>query len=154
MSTIFPPVAELLPHASPMILLDAVTACTPTSITCTLNTTSPLLPKTPQGKFSLAVGYEWMAQSIGAFAGITAKKAGQPIKIGFLLGTRRTEFFTEYFCPSQALQCQVNLIGHFDQLGVFDCEIFADKTVLMRGQIKVYQPDDVEGFFNARKVLA
>jgi len=154
MSEHFPPAAELLPHAPPMILIDSVTAYTPTSISCALCTTSTMLPKTPEGNISLAVGYEWMAQSIGAYAGFTARKAGRPVKIGFLLGTRKTEFFTKYFSHSQSLHCRVNLIGHFDQLAVFDCAAFENETVLMRGQIKVYQPEDVEDFFSTRRVNA
>lgn len=152
MSEHFPPVAELLPHASPMILIKSVTAYTPSSISCTLCTRSAMLPKTAEGNISLAVGYEWMAQSIGAYVGLTARKAGRPVKIGFLLGTRHTEFFTRYFFHAQILHCEVKLIGHFDELGIFDCEIFEGETLLMKGQIKVYQPQDVEDFFNTRKV--
>jgi len=147
----FPPVSELLPHRPPMILIDQVIAYDPPTITCTVCTRSAYLPKSGPGEISLAVGYEWMAQTIGAYVGLTAKLANHSIKIGFLLGTRRAEFFTDCFKEHQAITCCTKLLGHFDELGVFDSELFAGKTLLMRGQIKVYQPNDVEDFFNTRK---
>lgn len=152
MSTAFPPVSELLPHQAPMIFIDAVTAFEPPTMTCRVSTQSALLPRSSPGEISLAVGYEWMAQSIGAFVGLTAKMAGKPIKIGFLLGTRRAEFFTQSFRENQVITCCIKLLGHFDELGVFDAELFEEKTLLMRGQIKVYQPEDVEEFFSTRRV--
>ena len=37
------------------------------------------------------VGLEYMAQAIGAYAGYTARLRGEPVRIGYLLGTRRYE---------------------------------------------------------------
>ena len=38
---------------------------------------------------------ELMAQGIGAFAGIEALKAGEPVRLGFLLGTRKLDLFAD-----------------------------------------------------------
>ena len=78
------PVARLLPHASPMIMIDRVVSVSedyfeaevvvrPDSLFCDGTAVNAW------------VGIEYMAQAVAAYAGAEAIAAGRPVKIGFLL---------------------------------------------------------------------
>ena len=71
-----------------MILLDRVIEFEEDALTAELTVRNDCL----LGSETLVpawAGIEYMAQAIGAYAGIRSKLAGQPISLGYLLGTRR-----------------------------------------------------------------
>ena len=63
------PVAELLPHAGDMILLDAVESFDADSITTHLRVKSTGLLNLSDGSLPAWAGIEIMAQTVAAFAG-------------------------------------------------------------------------------------
>jgi predicted hotdog family 3-hydroxylacyl-ACP dehydratase len=80
-----------------------------------------------------------MAQAIAAFAGVTAKQANEPIRLGFLLGTRRYGSNIAAFKAGSILTIRVKKIMQDDNLGVFDCRIDGD-GVEITAKLNVYQP--------------
>jgi predicted hotdog family 3-hydroxylacyl-ACP dehydratase len=96
-----------------------------------------------------------MAQTIGAYVGLISLQRGEPIEIGYLLGTRRSEFFCEAYSPGQCLRIRAQLMGHFDNMGIFDCSIYdgKDQSLLMKGTLKVFRPQAKSpwGFFQERQ---
>ena len=50
------------------------------------------------------VGLEYMAQAIGAFAGYSARLRGEPVRIGYLLGTRHYECTQPSFALGSRLE--------------------------------------------------
>lgn len=84
-------------------------------------------------------GIEYMAQAVAAYAGIKSKRAGEPIKLGFLLGTRRYTSNVASFDVSTALTVQVKNIIQDDKLGVFDCKIYGT-GIEISANLNVYQP--------------
>jgi predicted hotdog family 3-hydroxylacyl-ACP dehydratase len=85
------------------------------------------------------VGIEYMAQAVAAHVGIKAKQAGEPIKIGFLLGTRRYSSNVGNFAVGTLLTIQVKNIIQDDKLGVFDCKIHG-AGIEITASLNVYQP--------------
>ena len=83
------PVAELVPHAGNMVLLDEVLSCDTEAIEVRLLVRPNGLLSDSDGSLPAWTGIELMAQAIAAFAGIQAKRAGLPVELGFLLGTRK-----------------------------------------------------------------
>ena len=81
------PVAKLVPHAPPMLLIDRVVSVSDESFEAevTIRHDSLFCDGT---KVNAWVGIEYMAQAVAAYAGAEAVAAGRPIKTGFLLGTR------------------------------------------------------------------
>jgi len=145
MAEVFPLIDALLPHAHPMILLDAVLGSDAESLTTALTIR-------PDSRFAVVdegvpahVGIEYMAQTCGAFAGLEALRAGQPIRLGFLLGTRRFEASVAWFRAGWHLQVTVTVVFREGQMGVFDCRIRHEDNVVATAQITVYQPDEASG---------
>jgi len=91
-----------------------------------------------------------MAQSIGAFGGCRARHGGKPVKIGFLVGSRRYTCTQSYFPVEAQLQVYVKEIIHADNgLCVFECTlqgIGAHADIIASANINVFQPEDPEKF--------
>ncbi len=133
------PVAELLPHAAPMILLDEVIEYDATALrACVkISTSSPFM--TPDGVPSY-VGLEYMAQACGAHAGALAREAGAPVRIGFLLGTRQYKAHRPWFRIGDCLAVSVDLTYSDNEMGSFGCRIEVDGALAAEAQLNVIQP--------------
>jgi predicted hotdog family 3-hydroxylacyl-ACP dehydratase len=86
------------------------------------------------------VGLEYMAQAVAAFAGTEAKRAGRPVRVGFLLGTRRYECSVPSFVVGSRLivRARRELQGE-NGLGSFECSISGD-GVDAHALVTVFQP--------------
>jgi predicted hotdog family 3-hydroxylacyl-ACP dehydratase len=139
-------VAELIPHSGKMVLLDRIIACDEHSLSAELTVRSDSLLGNDKAVPAWA-GIEYMAQTIAAYAGVMAKKAGEPVKLGFLLGTRRYNSNVAEFKVGSRLTVRVKQVIQDDTLGVFDCEIYGinhepdqDMEVEVSANLNVYQP--------------
>ncbi|MDM3869845.1 hotdog family protein [Porticoccus sp. W117] len=141
----FWPVDELVPHGGDMILLDEVLESRDKGVTVALSVREDGLFDV-DGRVPAWLGIEYMAQTIAAFAGIRAKKAGEPVKLGFLVGTRRYQSPRDHFRCGEQLTVNVDevLCGE-NGLSVFECEINGDGYSLT-ANLNVFQPEDVEQF--------
>lgn len=98
------------------------------------------------------VGLEYMAQTVAAWAGWQALQAGRPVKLGFLLGTRRFHAACAHFLPGSVLHVSAHCeLLAANGLGMFDCRIQlqGDEAVLAQARICVYEPDDGHAFIHA-----
>ncbi|WP_394751698.1 3-hydroxylacyl-ACP dehydratase [Crenothrix sp.] len=131
-------IAALIPHSGRMVLLDRI-------IDFDGHTLSAELVVRDDGLFSdnhsvpAWVGIEYMAQAVAAYAGIQSKLVGEPIKLGFLLGTRRYASNIAYFAVGTLLTIQVSNIIQDEKLGVFDCKIYG-ADIEISANLNVYQP--------------
>ena len=73
MTTTYPPIVELVPHRPPMLLLDRVLSYDGECVVCetVLEHDSPFVE---QGHVPALVGIEYMAQTIAAGAGLSARE--------------------------------------------------------------------------------
>jgi predicted hotdog family 3-hydroxylacyl-ACP dehydratase len=135
-------VSELIPHSGKMVLLDRI-------ISCDNNLLSAELVVRDDGflgndkNVPAWEGIEYMAQAVAAYAGIMAKRAGEPIKPGFLLGTRRYNSNVAEFKVGSMLTVRVEKIIQNDNLGAFECKIQGD-GVEVCANLNVYQPSLIE----------
>jgi predicted hotdog family 3-hydroxylacyl-ACP dehydratase len=131
-------IAGLIPHSGRMILLDRIIDVDEDTLSAELLVRADGL--LGDGKTVPAwAGIEYMAQAIAAYAGIQSKLAGEPIKLGFLLGTRRYTSNIGSFAVGTMLTVQVKNIIQDDNLGVFDCKIYGT-TIEVQANVTVYQP--------------
>jgi predicted hotdog family 3-hydroxylacyl-ACP dehydratase len=142
MDRAFPPIADLLPHDPPMVLLDTVVDDAAGSLTAGMTIR-------PDSRFVVAgvgvpahVGIEYMAQTCGAFAGLEAQRCGQPVRLGFLLGTRRYQAFVPWLRLGWRLTVTADLVFREGPMGVFDCQLRHEGEEIATAQITVYQPED------------
>ena len=127
-------------HRPPMILLDQVLGYDEAQITARVMITDASLFVAPEGvPGHLAI--EYMAQTCGAYAGITALDAGEQVKIGFLLGTRNCRLLAPWFHVGDTLLISAALAYRDEQMAVFDCKIEIDGRLAADARLNVYQPD-------------
>ena len=131
-------VAAVIPHSGNMVLLDRIIECDDNALSAELVVRADgLLGNDPC--VPAWAGIEYMAQAIGAYAGIMAKSAGEPIRLGFLLGTRRYSSNVAAFKVGSTLTVRVEKIIQTDSLGAFECRI-QGVDVDVRANLNVYQP--------------
>lgn len=130
-------IAELLPHTGDMIWIDKVLAWDEESAIAELTVRGD--PLFGDGDTVPAwTGIEYMAQAIALYAGIQAKRAGEPIRLGFLLGTRRFESNVPVFRTGSILTVHAEKVMQDEHLSVFDCRITGD-YVNVNAVLNVYQ---------------
>lgn len=136
-----PPLEELVPHARPALLLDRVVE----SRGDVLVTETRIREDNPYcagGRVGAWVGIELIAQGIAALAGLDAVASGRPVRLGFLLGTRRYRSSVPWFAVGERLRIEVTREFQSDDgLGAGRGRILGDdERVLGEGLLTVYQP--------------
>lgn len=141
----------LVPHSGAMSLLDSFVAADEDNLTARV-TIRPETMFLADGAVGAWVGVEYMAQTVAAHAGYAAQQRGEPVRVGFLLGTRRYTCAVPAFALGSVLTVHVHraLQGE-NGLGAFDCrieDVGADGSAreLATATITVFQPDNVEEF--------
>lgn len=118
------PIAELIPHAGNMILVDQVLSFDEEQIHTRLTVRAGGLFNRPDGSLPAWIGIELMAQSVAAFAGCQARKHGRKMKLGFLLGTRKFECNVEAFAAGTELTIHaLRSLEDDNGMGIFECHL-------------------------------
>jgi predicted hotdog family 3-hydroxylacyl-ACP dehydratase len=124
-----------------MVLLDAVLAWTETSVTAGLTVHAGTAFFESGRGVAAHIGLEWMAQTCGLFAGLEAKATGQPVRLGFLLGTRRYQAVLPWFTEGSRPVISAGLVFREDGMAVFDCRIDVDGMCAAEARLTLYQPE-------------
>lgn len=138
--TAAPPIAELLPHRGPALLLDEVIAHAPERVTCRV-TLREGAAYACDGRVPAIVAIEYMAQTIGAWVGLRALARGEPVRIGFLLGTRELRLDVESFAVGDVLEIDAEHVWGDSALGSFRCVVRRASDVLAEATINAFQGD-------------
>jgi predicted hotdog family 3-hydroxylacyl-ACP dehydratase len=112
------PIASLLPHEHPMILLDQVVAYDDESLIAAVTITDTSLFLRAEGVPG-HVGFEYMAQACGAYAGVHALDSGAKVKIGLLLGSRDFRVTVPWYRRGDSLLITVGLNFRDDPMTAF-----------------------------------
>lgn len=143
---VIPDVRSLVPHAGPMVMLDRVISVDEESLCAEVGIRSDTLFCGPDG-VGTWVGIEYMAQGIAAWAGYNAQLRGEPIKLGFLLGTRRYECSRPNFMLGSLLRVHVQRLFQSENgLGSFECYIDNEDGRVATATVTVFQPPNVDDF--------
>lgn len=141
-----PDIRSLVPHAGPMVLLDRVISVDEDSLCAEVGIRSDTLFCGPDG-VGAWIGIEYMAQAIAAWAGYTAHLRGEPVKLGFLLGTKRYECSRPIFVLGSVLRVHVQRVFQNENgLGSFECRIDDTQGRLATATVTVFQPPNVNDF--------
>lgn len=140
------PISELLPHAGDMILLDGVERFDDDSVETVLQVRADGLLSAADGSLPAWVGVEIMAQSVAAFAGCHARQAGQPVELGFLLGTRSYQCNVEAFPAGADLRVRAHRSLQDDNgMGVFECHLDGP-GIHAEARLNVFRPPEVASY--------
>ena len=145
------PLAELLPHAGDMILIDSIERFDDEQIYTRLTVKSEGLFNLPDGSLPAWVGVELMAQSVAAFAGCHARQKGNPVELGFLLGTRKFECNVEAFPAGTELTIRgLRSLEDDNGMGVFECHIHGD-GIHASARLNVFRPPEATQYLQQTK---
>ena len=136
----YPPVAELLPHRPPMILIDEILEITDTAVRARVVLTDQS-PFVEDGAVSSLVSIEYMAQSIAAFAGASRRQRGEPVIRGYLIACREMTMVVDALAVGDELEVVATQIWHDEKLGNFDCSVTRRGETVARAWLSVYQGD-------------
>ncbi len=133
-------IADLMVHDAPMVLLDCVLDSDDESLSAEVCIGPGTLFADESGKVPAWIGIEYMAQAVAAMSGARARRRGEPITIGLLLGTRKYTAHVSHFLPGECLRVTVRCEYEEDGFGVFACDIRTDR-LLAEARINTYLPD-------------
>jgi predicted hotdog family 3-hydroxylacyl-ACP dehydratase len=141
-----PDIRSLVPHAGPMLLLDRVVSADEETLCAEIHIRSDSL-FCAAGGVGAWVGLEYMAQAISAYAGYVAWLRGEPVKVGFLLGTRHYECARPVFTVGTLLRVHVRRVLQSDNgLASFECRIDDLAGPLATANLTVFQPANADDF--------
>lgn len=134
------PLAELLPHAGDMILIDQVLAFDEEQIRTRTHVRPSGLFNRADGSLPAWIGVELMAQSVAAYAGCQAREQGKTVQLGFLLGTRKFECNVEHFPAGSELTIHaLRSLEDDNGMGVFECHL-SGPGIQATARLNVYRP--------------
>ncbi len=139
----FPEVAELIPHARRMLLLDRVLEHGPEHAVCAVAVDRSELFRDALGCVPAWVGIEYLAQCMAVYGSLVARAAGRPPRLGPFIGGRRVTLRVDRFQPGQRLVVAVRHLRGDRGLVAFDGRIQddADGALLVEGRLNVYSAD-------------
>ena len=145
--TEWPEIAELVPHAGPMLLLQRLLDSGDDYVVCEVRVRRDGLFDS-DGRVPAWLGIEYMAQTVAAFSGLQARKDQEPLKLGFLLGSRRFETNVPDFACGDVLSVTARRLVHGSSgMGAFECEV-QGSGVQQSATLSVYQPPDASDFLS------
>ncbi|MBX8485903.1 hotdog family protein [Pseudomonas cichorii] len=134
------PLAELIPHAADMILIDQVLSFDEEQIQTRVTVRPDGLFSQPDGNLPAWIGVELMAQSVAAYAGCQARLKGEPVQLGFLLGSRKYECNVGHFPAGSELTIKATRSLQDDSgMGVFECNL-TGPDIQAFARLSVYCP--------------
>lgn len=143
-------IKTVVPHGGHMLMLDRLLSRTDDSVVV-----SAVIH--PENIFADAhgvpawIGIEYMAQAVAAWAGCRALARNEPVKIGFLLGTRRYHSHCQHFHFGAQLRIEARCEIFGDNgLGMFSCRILDGERELASAQISVFEPPDTALFLETQ----
>lgn len=153
--------APLLPHSGRMVLIDRITRYGDDFVEAGAQV-SPNHILLLDDKLPYTAFIELMAQAVGAYAGIQARKNARSVRLGFLLGTRKLEIFAQSVPIGTHLLATAHMsIQDAGGMGVFDCELrwtdapetssetLPSDGILARASLNVYSPEHPAGTTDA-----
>ena len=139
-------IAQIVPHAATMCLLDRALAGDKETIACEVEIRPTSLFNDGAG-VGAWVGVEYMAQTVAAWAGWHSRTHGAEPKVGFLLGTRCYNCSQPLFKTGEILRIEARREFQADNgLGQFDCRILIAGNVVATAALTVFEPADADEF--------
>jgi predicted hotdog family 3-hydroxylacyl-ACP dehydratase len=142
---------RLLPHEPPMLLLDEVSGWNADRIVTGVTVRPDSLVLDDKG-MPAHIAIEWMAQACGAWVGVQALEAGQPVRLGFLLGTRDFNSRISRYRLGDRVAVTASVVFNDGQMAVFDCTAARDAEVCATARLNVFQPADLDAMLKEQGV--
>lgn len=141
----YPPIADLLPHRAPMLLLERVLSGSGEHLTCAVQVRADGLFDRG-GRVPAWLGLEYMAQTIAALSGWEAHRQGRLPRVGFLLGTRRFHTSAPDFGCGATLEVTARRVLEASSgMAAFDCTLHGE-GIEQQARLSVFEPADADHY--------
>ncbi len=135
-----PTIASLLPHAAPMIFLDALVEWDTDRAVCQA-TIRPTTHFVEDGKLEAIVCMEHMAQCVAAWVGLDDRRANEVPKIGFIIACRELNLLVDWLSVGDRLTVESRRAWGDAELGNFECTVHRDGTLVANARMSAYRGD-------------
>jgi predicted hotdog family 3-hydroxylacyl-ACP dehydratase len=142
-------VSELLPQEPPMLLLDEIVGWNSDRLVSMVNIRRDSM-FLESSAIAPHIAMEWMAQTCGAMVGAQALERGEPVRIGFLLGTRNFSATVERFSLGDKLTVTAAPIFSDGQMAVFDCQVVRGEEVCATARLNLFQPESLDAILESQ----
>lgn len=134
----YPPVAELIPHEAPMILVDELVEWSPTRarVRAEVRRGGAFVS---EGRLPATILLEYMAQAIAVAEGMTGRVNGRRDwpGMGLLLGVRELNLAVDAVAIGDLLDIHVAQRFRDDKLASYDCEVRCAGIEIASGAVNV-----------------
>jgi predicted hotdog family 3-hydroxylacyl-ACP dehydratase len=138
----YPAIAELLPHAGSMLLLERLCAATDSTARCEVRVGPTLaLFLDADGGLPGWVGIELMAQTVAAWSGYQGFLRQEPPQVGLLLGARKYESHCASLPAGSVLTITVEQLLQDGALASFQCDLHCEDQRVASARLSTIQPD-------------
>lgn len=118
----FPSIAQLVPHAEPMVLVDEMTEWVSGAATCTLVVRAHA-PLVSDGSLLAPLLIEHMAQTVAACLGYEAFLGGEGARVGMIIACKKFSVHIPVVHVGDALTIRVRRVRGNETLSHFDCHV-------------------------------
>jgi predicted hotdog family 3-hydroxylacyl-ACP dehydratase len=137
------PIEQLLPQAPPMILIDEIVGWNDDQVVAAVTVRRDAIFAEDRG-MPAHVALEWMAQTCGALVGIKAIESREPVRVGFLLGTRDFRSRISWFNLADRVTVTATSTFSDGEMAVFDCQVDRLSKICVTARLTLYQPQDLK----------
>lgn len=138
-----------MPHERPLLLLERVLDVGEEFIECEVVVRSDGLFDT-NAHVPGVLGLEYMAQTVAACSGYRARTEGRPVRLGFLLGTRRfTTNVSSFACGVHLAVRATCVMRSSEGMASFDCKLVQREPgdiIEQSARISVFEPEDSDRY--------
>ena len=139
--TKIPHLHQLLPHDTPMVLVDQLIDVGEEHIHCQVTVREDCIFFNAHSRAIPGyVGIEFMAQSVAGWSGYHSWLQDQPSPIGFLLGCRRYQAECSAFSEGDTLDIFAERLMESNGMAVFSCRIEHQGQLLATSQLNAFVP--------------
>lgn len=138
-------IEHVIPHRAPMRLIDRLLEADDAH--ALVEADIPAQGRfVRDGSMPTWVGIELMAQAIAAWAGARARRRGEPVPLGMLLGTRKLEIRRATLPAGATLRIQARCeLMAANGLGMFECRMTLDEEEVASAFVSVFEPHSATG---------
>ncbi|MCB9506408.1 MAG: hypothetical protein H6697_01930 [Myxococcales bacterium] len=136
----FPPTAELVPHAGPMVLVERLTAWGDGYAEGEVVVRDGARFVT-DGAAPAVASMEYMAQVVAACLGYEAYRGGAGVRVGMIIAVRTMDLLVERFAVGDTLHITVQRQRGSESLSHFDCRTERDGELLATANMTLYHAE-------------
>lgn len=131
---------KLIPHRKPVCMVDRLIEYEDQAGTVEAVVSSENALIENNGQLDPLAVTEMIAQACAAAKGYEGRLANDPMKLGYLVGIKKLQFFGKAFAGDK-LQISVHTVGAISGFTVVEGKVICNQKIIAAGKIKLWVPE-------------